>query len=330
MEGQLATKLKLATGHYQALAPLICGEVEPNGIDLEISVIGNPREIFERMHNSTDFDAGEMSISEHIYQISAGSSPFVALPVFPTRVFPHAFFIVNRNSGIASPKDLEGKKIGVPYYQMTSAVYCRGLLENDHGVDLSRIEWVEGGMESAGGHGNPIKWPSSPLNLTINDSGLSLNQLLCDNRIDATLGPLLPSAFGTNPDLVQLFADSNQAEADYYQRTRILPINHIFVCRRSILDEHPQVADSLFDAFCRSKDKALGRLRGHIRGHWPVPWMNRTLDMIDEVLGGDPWPFGITANRPTLEGVIGFMQQQRMIDAAPPVEELFAPSLRRS
>lgn len=326
----MATKLKLAIGHYQALAPLVCREVEPSGVDLDISVINNPREIFERMHGSTEFDAGEMSISEHIYQVSAGSSPFLALPVFPTRVFTHAFFVVNRKSGINSPRDLEGKRVGVPYYQMTSAVYCRGLLENDHGVDLSRIEWIEGGMESAGGHGNPIKWPSSPPNLKSNDTGLSLNQLLSENRIDATLGPLMPSAYGTHPDLVPLFPESNEAEADYYRRTRILPINHILVCRRSVLEQHPEVAANLYEACLRSKEKALGRLRGHIRGHWPIPWLNRTLDMIDEVLGGDPWPFGIEANRATLEGVIGYMHQQQMIETAPSPEELFAPSLAGS
>lgn len=326
----MALKVRLATGHYYPLAPLVCREVEPTEIDLDITVIDNPREIFERMHNSEDFDVGEMSISEHIFQTSIGSSPFVALPVFPTRVFPHAFFIVHRDSGIVTPKDLEGKKVGVPYYQMTSAVYCRGLLENDHGVDLSRIEWVEGGMERPGGHGNPIKWPSAPPNLTINDSDMSLNQLLREKRIDATLGPLLPSDFGRNPDLVKLFPDSNQAEADYYRRTRILPINHVFVGRRAFLEEHPSAADKLFEAFVASKQKALGRLRGHIRGHWPIPWMDRTMERIDEVLGGDPWPFGMEANRPTLEAVIGFMHQQRMIDTAPSAEELFAPSLRQT
>lgn len=323
----MTLKVRMATGHYCSIAPLVSGEVAPRDFDLEISVIDNPREIFERMHNSSDFDVGEMSISEHIYQTSVRASPFVAIPVAATRLFSHGFFIVNRHSGIRSPKDLEGKRIGVPYYQMSSAVYARGLLQNDYQVDLSRIEWVEGGMEKPGGHGNPIKWPSSPPNLTINDSELSLNELLREGRIDATLGPLLPSDFGRNPDLVRLFGDHEQAEADYYARTGVYSINHVFVVRRTMLNEHPWVAASLFDAFTRAKQKAVARLSGHIRGHWPIPWMEPLMQRIDAVLDGDPWPFGLEANRPTLDAVVRFMHQQGMIVDAPRVEDLFAPGL---
>jgi 4,5-dihydroxyphthalate decarboxylase len=324
----MSLRVKFATGFYQWMVPLLLGDVKPAGVDLDIEVINNPREIFERMHKNQEFDVSEMSISEYTAQVSRGSSPFIALPVFPIRAFPHGFLVVNRKSGISTPKDLEGKRVGVPYYHMTSAVYARGMLENDHGVDTRKIHWVEGGMDKPGRHGNPEKWPDSPgLDLKVNDSEYSLDQLLERGELDATLGALMPPSWWTNPDIERLFTDNTAAEIDYYRRTGILPANHIIIMRRALLEQEPSLAASLVEAFTASKDLAVKRLKGHIFGHWPIPLSEPLFRTIDEVLGGDPWPFGIERNRKMLEAVTTFMSQQHMIERPVSPDELFAPGM---
>ena len=146
-------KLTFACGLYDRMLPLYTGEVKPQGIDLHYVVENAPRRLFDQMQGDGPYDLGEMSLSEFICQASKPDWPFVALPVFPSRVFRHGFIVVNREAGIASPKDLEGKRIGVPNYFMTAAIYIRGLLQHEYGVDHSTIQWVQGDLEGTGGHG---------------------------------------------------------------------------------------------------------------------------------------------------------------------------------
>ncbi len=318
-------QLSFACGLYDRMQPLYTGEVEPLGIDLNFMAIENPRQIFDRMAGGLEFDACEMSSSEFISRFAANKCPFVAIPVFPSRVFRHGYITINRKA-IRTPKDLEGKRIGVPLYTMTAAIFLRGLLEHEYGVDLAKVEWVEGAINEATRHGNPTVLPLlKPISITANNSGKSLGDLLGAGEIQAILGSNMPTAMRRNPDIQRLFPNFREVEKDYYRRTRIFPIMHLVVIRRDIYEKHPFVATSLFNAFEESKRRAWGHARylGALR--YMLPWLTADLDEIDEVFGGDPWPYGVEANRPTLDALVQYMHDQSLIAAPIPVEKLFAP-----
>ena len=154
--------LTFACGLYDRVLPLYTGEIKPVGFDLNFLAINNPREIFDRMGGSREFNASEFSSSEFISGLSAGTTPFVALPFFPSRVFRHSMITINKRSGIKSPKDLEGKRVGTALYTQTAAIFIRGMLQHDYGVDMSKIHWVQGALNHVGSHGQPSAPPSTP------------------------------------------------------------------------------------------------------------------------------------------------------------------------
>jgi 4,5-dihydroxyphthalate decarboxylase len=313
---------------YDRFLPLYTRQVVPDGIDLDFTVIDNPREIFDRMAGGLEFDACEMSGTEYITHLATGNSPFVALPVFASRMFRHGFITINTKSGIKTPKDLEGRRLGVQLYTMSAAMWIRGMLQHDHGVDLSGVTWVQGSIDSAGTHGTPTVLPllKQP-DVVNNESDRSLSQLLEDGEIDAILSAQLPTGLGTHPDIARLFSEVRAVETDYYTRTKIFPIMHFVVIRKDVYDANPAVAGALYDAFCKAKDVALERMfyTGALR--YMMPFLPDDLDEIDRVFGGDPWPYGIEPNRPTLEAEIQYLVEQDYIAAPMAIEDLFPPGI---
>ncbi len=319
--------ISFACGLYDRMLPLYTGDVRPKGIDLNFIAIDNPREIFDRMGGGLEFDAAEMSSAEYIALAGTGNNPFVALPVFPSRVFRHGYICFNRQSGIETPKDLEGKRIGVPLYTMTAALWARGHLQHDYDVDLSTIHWVQGAINKPGAQGDPSARPLlSPVPIELNDSGKSLDDLLQAGEIDATIGSSLPASLGSNPDIQRMFPDFRAIEKDYYQRTKIYPIMHLTVIRRDVHEANPWVASSLYEALCKSKDMALANMRYTGALRYMLPWLKADLDEIDEIFDGDPWPYGIEPNRPTLEAMVTYMVEQSYIAEPIPLEDLFVPA----
>jgi 4,5-dihydroxyphthalate decarboxylase len=318
-------KLIFACGLYDRVLPLYTGEVRVEGVDFKFLVEDNPRVIFDNMASRQAYGASEFSSSEYISRFVAGQNPFVAIPVFASRVFRHSFIFVNRRH-IKNPKDIQGKRVGVPLYTMTAAVFIRGLLSDEHGIDFANVEWVEGAINSAKAHGNPTILPTArKLSISANKSGKSLSELLETGEIQAIIGTDAPEAFGRNPDVVRLYPDYRAAEMDYYRRTRIFPIMHLVVVRRELHDEHPTMAANLYQALDRAKDieRKKMRYRGTLR--YMLPWLHAEIDDIDRVFGGDPWPYGVEPNRPTLEALLRYLVEQGIIAKAPRLEELFVP-----
>jgi 4,5-dihydroxyphthalate decarboxylase len=317
--------LTFACGLYDRMLALYTGEVNVEGVDLNFLVDDNPRNIFDRMAAGLEFDVAEFSSSEYISRLVANQCPFVAIPVFASRVFRHSFIFVNRRH-IKSPKDLAGKRIGVPVYTMTAAIFIRGLLSDEHGIDFSNNEWVEGDINSPKPHGNPTILPTAKkLAISANRSGKSLSTLLEEGELQAIIGTGVPEAFGRNPDIVRLYPDYRAAEMDYYRRTKIFPIMHTVVLRRDVHERHPFVATSLFSAFNRAKDLELAKMRYRGTLRYMLPWMHAEIDDIDAVFGGDPWPYGVEPNRPTLEALVRYLAEQGVIAKAPRVDDLFVP-----
>jgi 4,5-dihydroxyphthalate decarboxylase len=321
-----ALPITFACGLYDRMLALQTGEIKPEGIDLNFLIMDNPREIFDRMSNRLEFDACEMSSSEFVSRFAAKKLPFVALPVFASRVFRHGFIVVNRKF-VKSAKDLEGKRVGVPLYTQTAALFIRGLMQHDLGVDLEKIEWVEGAVNEPGGYGNPSVMPMlKTINKKPNSSGKSLSDLLESGEIHAIIGSNMPNALKRSPDVVRLFPDYRAREKDYFKRTRIFPIMHLVVIRNDIYEKNPFVATSLYDAFRASKDLAREKMRYSGTLRYMLPWLPDDVAEIDELFGGDCWPYGIEPNRPTLEALVSYMVEQGLIPDTIPIEKLFVPT----
>jgi 4,5-dihydroxyphthalate decarboxylase len=317
--------ITFACGLYDRMQALQTGDIKPDGIDLNFLVMDNPRQIFDRMTNGLEFDACEMSSSEFISRYAAGKLPFVGLPVFASRVFRHGFIVVNRNF-VKSPADLAGKRIGVPLYTQTAALFVRGLMQHDLGVDLSGIEWVQGAVNEPGAYGNPAVMPLlKPVKITPNQTGKSLSDLLATGEIQAIIGSNLPNSLKRHPDVVRLFPDYRSREQDYFRRTRIFPIMHLVVIRNDVYERHPEVAQSLYKAFTAAKDRAWEKMRYAGTLRYMLPWLPDDVEEIDELFGGDCWPYGVEPNRPTLEALVAYMTEQGLIPAPVPIEKLFVP-----
>jgi len=256
-------RLSFACALYDRMQPLYTGEVSPAGIDLNFIPIEEARPIFDRMSGGQEFDVAEYSSSEFVQRFANKQCPFVAIPVFPSRAFRHGFIAINKKSGIAKPKDLEGKRVGVPLYTMTAAIFIRGLLQHEFDVDFEKIHWVQGAVNHAGAHGNPTVLPLlKPVPIEVDPSGRSLSDLIEARVVDATLGTSLPEAIRTNPDIGRLFPNYVDMERDYYKRTGIYPIMHLVAIRRDIYERYPFVVEQPLRRLCRIQED---RAQAHVQ-----------------------------------------------------------------
>lgn len=318
--------LSLACDRYDRTAPLADGTVTPEGIELTYLHL-QPAETFWRLTRYQEFDVSEMSLSGHIMRVARGDDAFVGLPVFTSRAFRHAGLYVRTDRGIETADDLRGRRLGVPEYHMTAALYMRGLLADESGIEPRDIEWVQAGQHEPG------RVEREPLDLPDDirvrpDYERTLDDLLRDGDVDGLTTPYVPAGFGDGGYPVRrLYADPLAAETEYYARTGIYPIMHLVVLRRDVHERHPWVARELVKAFERAKDVCLRRMEG-IGGHSPsaLPFFLHHLDAGKRLFGDDLWPYGIEANRPTLEAAVRYSHEQGLSERKVEVEELFAPS----
>jgi 4,5-dihydroxyphthalate decarboxylase len=320
-------KLSFACALYDRMQALYTGEVQPDGIELNFIPIEEPRPIFDRMSGGQEFDVAEYSSSEFVQRYANKQCPFVAIPVFPSRAFRHGFIAIHKKAGIAKPKDLEGKRVGVPLYTMTAAIFIRGVLQHEYGVDFHKIHWVQGAVNHPGSHGSPTVLPLlKPMPIEIDPSGKSLSDLLEARVIDATLGTSLPEAIRTNSDITRLFPNYVELEKEHYKRSGIYPIMHLVAIKKEIYERYPFVATSLYNAFVESKKIALKHMFNLRALRYMTPFLMRDIDEIYEVFNGDPWPYGVEKNRKTLEALVTYLTDQHLIAAPVKVDELFVPT----
>ncbi len=322
-------KLTVACGHYDRTEALRDGRVRPEGIELNYLTL-KVEEIFWRMSQYREFDAAEAALGGYVVRRGRGVDDLIAIPVFPSRFFRHSGIFVNRNAGIERPQDLRGKRMGVPEYQMTAAVWARGALSDDYGVLPEEMEWVQGGLE------DPGRIPFEPVNppgvkLSFAPQDLSLSQMLATGAIDALIAARSPSSFARNGSPVRrLFDDPWKLERDYFKRTGVFPIMHTFAIKRETLDAHPWVASTLLKAFTEAKDLAIQDLTQTSALPVSLPFMvDHAYETLD-LMGEDFWPYGLESNRKTLETFVRYMHEQRMISEPMPIDTLFPPSTHRT
>jgi 4,5-dihydroxyphthalate decarboxylase len=319
----MVLRVTLACGATDRTLPLILGDVRPAGIDLTFLRM-YPEEVFWRMTRHAEFDAAEMSLSSYILRRSRGEDALLAIPVFTSREFRHSCVWVRADAGIASPADLKGKRMGVPEYQMTAAVWIRGFLSDDFEVAPRDMQWFSGGLYQPGREEKlPINIPGVDLRAIRAEQTLS--DMLLDGELDAVMGPRPPRGF-PGPRVRRLFPDFRQVEAEYFQRTGVFPIMHTVVVRRDLLDREPWVARSLYDALCESKRRAMAELAEPVVLAVSLPWLIAEVESTRGLMGDDYWPYGVEANRVALETLMRYSCEQCLAERAVPIDSLFAPS----
>jgi 4,5-dihydroxyphthalate decarboxylase len=308
--------LTLGFGEYDRTEALRTGEVSPEGIDLTYECISPPSAIFGRMLHDEAFDASEMSLSNYLMGLSQGDRRFIALPVFPSRTFRHSFIWINAEAGIREPRDLIGKRIGCPDYSMTALLYIRGLLQHEYGVAPDSVRWVRGRPEKT-----VLKLPAG---VQVEDApaGARLPDLLESGAIDALASTSPPPR---SPRIARLIPNSREVEAAYFRRTGIFPIMHTVVLRRPIYEANPWAAASLANALQRAKEIAAERLRRDSSGVRSLPWGETDLEELDDLFGGDAYPYGVAANRATLEAALDYSYEQGLSERRLALDDLFAP-----
>jgi 4,5-dihydroxyphthalate decarboxylase len=314
--------LTLACGPFDRTQALRDGTVKPEGIELTYLAL-EPAEIFYRMINYREFDVSEMSITNYATLVSLGESPFVAIPVFPSRVFRHGSFFINTASGIRTPADLKGKRGGVVEYRQTAGVYMRGILQHEYGVKPADVQWVQARPDRLGRN------PPADVTIATAPPGSQPGELLERGEIDFLLSASPPVAFQRgSPRVARLFPNYRELEQDYYRRTKIYPIMHLIVIRKDVHERHPWAALSLYKAFCAAKDHCMRELLHAGAPRVSFAWLASLIEQERSIIGKDWYPYGVE-NPAAIEALMQYMEEQGLIARRPTVAELFVASTLR-
>jgi 4,5-dihydroxyphthalate decarboxylase len=323
-------QLSLIMGANDRSRPVLDGTVEPDGIDLTCTV-AHPSEIFWRQLKFQEFDVSEMSLSSLLMAIANGNTDWVGMPFFTSRRFFHTGVWIRTDRGIDKPEDLKGKRVGVPEYQQTAALWSRGVLKHEFGVDPSDIEWWMERTEERS-HGGATGFQPPPgvrFNRIPGDD--SIGSMLMDGRLDATLLYLTDNnlvdrsriTLEGNSNFRLLFPDPSAEGRRYYAKTGIFPINHGMVVRRSIYEQHPWVVLNIFNAFRRAKDDVAARMRELASTHVDLGLLPADAR---KALATDAYPYGVKSNRLVLDTVTEYSHEQGLTPRKVPLDEVFAPS----
>jgi len=325
--GTARLHLTLATADYDHVRDLTNGAVRADGILLTAFVLP-VEEIFFRFIKNREWDVSEMSFGKFIGYASQGNSPFVGIPVFPSRVFRHSAFYVRADRGIRTAKDLEGKTVGIPEWAQTAGIYARGFLAETAGVDLNRIRWVQAGMNEAGRE-EKVEF-TLPAGIRYEQRrDASISAMLKSGELDAAICARVPDAFlNGNGKIVRLFPDYRAEEARYHAATGIFPIMHVIAMRRAVFERYPWVAMNLLKAFDEAKGHSLERIRDLTASRIPVPWAEALATEASARFGADPFPYGLQANRNTLDAFCRFAHAQGVTATRLTPDDLFPKEMR--
>ncbi len=327
--GTARLHLTLATTDYDHVRDLHLGAVRPEGIVLTAFTLPI-EEVFFRFIKNREWDVSEMSFGKFVGYCSQGDSPFVGIPVFPSRVFRHSAFYVRADSGIRTAKDLEGKTIGIPEWAQTAGIYARGFLAENAGVDLGKIKWVQAGTNEPGRDEKvAFTLPRGMQYSQRPDS--SLSAMLLSGEIDGALAAHPPDAVAASGGkIVRLFPDYRTDELAYYRASGIFPIMHLIAIRRAVFERYPWAAMNLFKAFDEAKRRSLERLNDLTASRIPVPWSASVVGGFAKDFGADPFPYGLAANRTTLDAFCRFAHAQGITAQRLTPDDLFPTELKVS
>jgi 4,5-dihydroxyphthalate decarboxylase len=318
--------LTLAMSGYDHVRDMQTGDVKVEGVKL--TVISLPiEELFFRFMRYREWEVSELSFAKYAALRASGDTSLTAIPVFLSRVCRHSSIYV-RPDGPKTPQELAGARIGVPEWAQTAAVYSRALLAHEWGIPLDSISWFQAGVSSAGRREKVALNLPNGLSLTpVPDR--SLDEMLVQGALDAVLSAHpLPSFEAGTGSVVRMFPDFREIEREYVARTGVFPIMHATVVRSEVLERAPWVAANLLTAFEEAKRRSIERLSEMTASRIPLPWIPTFVDDARAMMhGDDPWPYGLEANRSTLDAFVEWAYEQGVTARRLKSEELFAPQV---
>ena len=315
-------KLTIATTDYDHFRDFRTGAVTAEGIDHTWLTHGH-HEVFARFTLNREWDVSELSFAKFSTQVSRENPDIIGLPVVCSRLFRFSSFYINKKSKIKTVEDLKGKKIGSPEWAHSAAVYMRGWMHNDMGVKLQDVHWYQAGANAPGREEKvELDLPKGVKLPRVADK--SLSEMLASGEIDCAIIARPPTCFlEGHPDVARLYPDYLGMEEEYYQRTRVWPIMHIICVQKHLIDENPWIARNLYNAFLESKKRSLERLLDPAVSRYPLAWLPTYARKMRDLFDGDPFPYGIEENRPTLEQLALYTYQQGIAHRHMQIEEMF-------
>lgn len=319
-------KLSLACVATDRTRPVLDGRAPIRGVKIAATT-GEPEEIFRQVLREKSFEIAELSMGSHIVTTARGDSSYVGIPVFLSRAFRHSNIFVRTDRGIKRMEDLKGRRVGLPEYQQTAALWIRGILKDQHGVGPEDVTWVVGSQEQPGGTERiALDLPPSIKieRLGPNDT---LNALLVSGDIEAIVTPRLPSSYlNKTAPVDRLFPNFQEAEIAFHKRTGFFPIMHCLTVRKDVADAHPWLPLELFHAFAKAKEMAMVEL-GFINVlRVALPWVAASLAETRAAMGTNYWKYGFAANRDELAAITRYAFADGLANRLVSPEELFHPS----
>ncbi|HUT50379.1 MAG TPA: ABC transporter substrate-binding protein [Alphaproteobacteria bacterium] len=316
----------VACWNYDRTRALMDGRVPVEGCDPRFISLG-PEEVFFRAFRHGEFDVSELSFSSYLMATARGSCPYIAIPVFISRAFRHSGIYIRTDRGIEAPADLKGRLVGVPEYQVTAAVWIRGVLQHEYGLRPADVEWRSGGIEDPGRHEKlPIELPDD-VKIEAIAEGKTLSAMLEAGEIDALVSPRSPSCFDRGAaHVARLFPDFRTLERAWFAKTQIFPIMHVIGIRKELAAAEPWLGASLMKAFEAAKRLAYADLREVAALKATLPWVTQEYEETVALMGTDYWPYGIADNRPTLDAFLKYHHEQGLSPAPAMLDEIFLRS----
>jgi 4,5-dihydroxyphthalate decarboxylase len=316
--------ITIACRGYDRVRALIDGTVTVDGCETVV-LPWKAEEIFLRAYNGAQFDVTELSMSSHLVTTAKGIARYVAIPVFVSRMFRHSAIYVRADRKIERPADLRGKTIGVPEYQMTAALWVRGMLSDEYGVRSEEMRWRTGGLEIPGRAEKFGLVVKPPFDVRPIPSGRTLNELLACGELDAVVSARPPSCFGVDTSAIRrLFPNYREAEERYFEKTGLFPIMHVIGIRRDLAARYPWLAGAVYRAFRRAQAACAAAMDDDNALEAMLPWFLHELAATKKIMGSDYWPYGIEANRAAIGAMIRYAHEQGLTERELSVEELFA------
>ena len=318
----MGLKLKFACGEYDRTIPFRTGDVKAKDIDLDYTPQA-PELTFLQQLKDKRYDVSEMSMSAYIQMRASGRTDFIALPVFPSRVFRHSALYVRTDSNIRRPEQLRNKRVGIGYYQMSGAVWLRGVLMDEYGVLPNEINWFSGMDLKANAGADQVDQLADMVQGTKQQKP-KLELMLEAGEIDALVSVHTPRAMARNEGTVRYFFDScREVEEDYFRRTGIFPMMHTIVIKQDVYEQNPWIAQSLFDAFTEAKRRAMENIYETNALTVMAPFIVHEIERTRALMGMDYWPFGIEANRKSISTFVRHLKDQNIIPRYPDIPKLF-------
>ena len=325
-----STKIRLASRAYDGVLPILRGQMTIPGFEFQITETEDVPGMFAGMFKG-QYDISEMSLGELIYYTSRGKADFVAVPVFPSRMFRHGFIFVRNDSGIGRAADLNGKRLGFLRWVQTAAIWMRGMLTDEYEVSAKNSQWYVASMHHWDDHdpGATVEPRDGSVIRMIENGGKNTSERACralfDGQVDA-LG-VTESQLATllaDSSVKKLFGNSREVEAAYFRSTRILPIMHVLALQKHLVERHPELPEQLFRLYADAKRWAQ-RWRRNIPS-LAEAWPNHYLAEEREIFKTDPWAYGLDANRHVLDKFLAYCDAQGITARRIAPEEIFCPS----